>query len=130
MVVAYDIVSIIPEEWSFTCGMAIVSVLLQVLPLSEGICMTHLIKEVFTKMLGKGSQIEGTHHSTAKLCSLNYFRFRKLASSESGIQEMSAYCVSKNFSNLGTPSHSECFIARLLVRTCLMPNEIPVTVQW
>lgn len=45
MVTVYGIVSIIPEEKSFTCGVTIVSVQLQVFLLSEGIRMTRFIKE-------------------------------------------------------------------------------------
>lgn len=77
MVPVYGIVSVILEEESFSCGVTIVSVQLQVFLLSEGICMTHLIKETFTKVLGKGSHIEGAHCSTAKSRSLNYFHFQK-----------------------------------------------------
>lgn len=77
MVTVYGIVSIIPEEKSFTCGVTIVSVQLQVFLLPERICMTHFIKETFTKVLGKGSHIEGAHCSNAKSCSLNYFHFQK-----------------------------------------------------
>jgi len=127
MVVVYDIASVTPEEGSFTCRMTVVSVLLQVL--LEGVCLTPLIKATFTKVLGKGSRIEGTHRSAAKSCSLNYFSFRKLDSRERGMQWVSAYCVSQSFSSLDTPLDSGRSVARLLVQTCLMPKEIPATVR-
>lgn len=55
-----------------------------------------------------------------------YFSFRRLTSSERGIQGISAYCTSKSFCNLDASSHGECFINRTLVQTFSIPTEILV----